>query len=63
MKNDEFMKCIYDYEKKLGDSENILKGNLLKDDEKSFLIHNQNAFLFGLISDQSVKAETAWSLP
>lgn len=24
---------------------------------------SSNAFLFGLISDQSVKAETAWSLP
>ncbi len=61
--NNEFMKCIYNYENELGDSENILKGNLLKDDEKDLIIHNPNAFLFGLISDQSVKAETAWSLP
>lgn len=41
----------------------ILKGNLLKDDEKSFIYNNPNAFVIGLISDQSVKAELAWSLP
>lgn len=41
----------------------ILKGNLLNDDEKSFIYNNPNAFVIGLISDQSVKAELAWSLP
>ena len=41
----------------------ILKGNLLKEAEKSFIYDNPNAFVIGLISDQSVKAELAWSLP
>lgn len=41
----------------------ILKGNLLNETEKQFIIDNPNAFLIGLISDQSVKAEIAWSLP
>jgi uncharacterized HhH-GPD family protein len=41
----------------------ILKGNLLGEDEKKFVVNNPNAFIIGLISDQSVKAELAWSLP
>ena len=48
---------------KIGTENNILKGNLLKKEVKDFLINNPNAFLLGLISDQSVKAEIAWSLP
>ena len=63
MNTNEFMKQIYAYEKELGNSENILKGDLLKEEEREFISENSNAFLFGLIADQSVKAETAWSLP
>ncbi len=41
----------------------ILKGNLLDEPVKEFIVGNPNAFVIGLISDQSVKAEIAWSLP
>ena len=41
----------------------IFKGNLLNNVEKEFIINNPNAFIIGLISDQSVKAEIAWGLP
>ncbi|MBN8580631.1 MAG: endonuclease III [Anaerolineae bacterium] len=37
--------------------------NLLGKDEFELIQNDSNAFLFGLISDQSVKAEIAWSLP
>ncbi|MDD3340831.1 MAG: endonuclease III [Bacilli bacterium] len=46
-----------------GIEQNILQGNLLKLEAKKLLIENPNAFLLGLIADQSVKAEIAWSLP
>ena len=36
---------------------------MLKREEKEFLLSGWNAFLIGLISDQSVKAEIAWRLP
>lgn len=36
---------------------------MLKEEEKRFILDNLNAFVIGLISDQSVKAEVAWSLP
>ena len=41
----------------------ILSDNMLKKEEKEFLLSDWNAFLIGLISDQSVKAEIAWRLP
>ena len=41
----------------------ILSDNMLKREEREFLLSNWNAFLIGLISDQSVKAEVAWRLP
>lgn len=41
----------------------ILSDNMLKKEEKDFLLSDWNAFLIGLISDQSVKAEIAWRLP
>lgn len=63
MNREKFMQDIYDYESILGTSENIIKGSLLDAKAKKFLIENANAFLIGLISDQSVKAEWAWSLP
>lgn len=63
MNNSEFMKAIYKYEETLGLSENMLHGELLLPAEKDMLNNDENAFLFGLISDQSVRAETAWSLP
>lgn len=63
MRNVHFMNAIYEYEQTLGLSENMLRGDLLPPEERLMLIENDNAFLFGLISDQSVRAETAWSLP
>ena len=51
------------YEKSLGNKENIFTGALLSENERTYIASNCNAFLIGLISDQSVKAETAWSLP
>ena len=57
------LNTLIEYEKSLGISENIFKGDLLSQDERDFLQNDPNAFLFGLIADQSVRAETAWSLP
>ena len=54
---------IFTYEKNIKEDFNIFKGNLLEPDACSFVTSNMNAFLFGLISDSSVKAEIAWSLP
>lgn len=59
----EILKSILDYLQEIEDKNSILKGNLLKEEEKQFILNNLNAFIIGLISDQSVKAETAWSLP
>ena len=42
---------------------NILSDNMLKKEERDFLLSGCNAFILGLISDQSVKAEMAWRLP
>lgn len=50
------------YRKSCAD-DNIVTGRLLGDDARNLIISDGNAFLFGLISDQSVRAETAWSLP
>jgi len=41
----------------------ILSTNMLKKEESDFLLSDWNAFVIGLISDQSVKAEMAWRLP
>ena len=41
----------------------ILSENMLKKEESELLKTNWNAFLLGLIADQSVKAEMAWRLP
>lgn len=49
--------------KKVKNDNNILGDNMLKKEERDFLISDYNAFLIGLISDQSIKAEKAWSLP
>lgn len=54
---------IFAYEKSIKDDFNIFKGDLLTPEACSFVTSNMNAFLFGLISDSSVKAEIAWSLP
>jgi len=54
---------IEGYEKVIKNDHNIFKGNLLGFCELKLLKADTNAFLFGLISDQSVKAEIAWSLP
>lgn len=54
---------IFEYEKEIQDDFNIFKGGLLTTAECEFVTNNMNAFLFGLIADSSVKAETAWSLP
>lgn len=58
-----FMDAIYEYEKILGLDANMIQGDLLGPAEKYMLNYDSNAFLFGLIADQSVRAETAWSLP
>lgn len=57
------MDALLTYEKALGTTENIFKGDLLSEAERDFLLNDPNAFLFGQIADQSVRAETAWSLP
>lgn len=57
------LKAILNYLEDIEDENSILKGNLLKDEEKQFILNDLNAFIIGLISDQSVKAEIAWSLP
>ena len=49
--------------KKVIKDNSILSDNMLKREEKEFLLSDWNAFLIGLISDQSVKAEIAWRLP
>lgn len=54
---------IFEYEEVIKDDFNIFKGNLLAPEECAFIMSDMNAFLFGLISDSSVKAEIAWSLP
>ena len=54
---------IFAYEKNIKNDFNIFKGDLLESEACSFVTSNMNAFLFGLISDSSVKAEIAWSLP
>ncbi len=57
------LRVILNYLNDVEDENSILRGNLLKDEEKQFILNNLNAFVIGLISDQSVKAEIAWSLP
>lgn len=59
----ENLKSILGYLQEIEDKNSILKGDLVKEEEKQFILNNLNAFIIGLISDQSVKAETAWSLP
>lgn len=59
----ELVKLILNYLKSVEDESSILKGNLLNEEEKKFILNDLNAFVIGLISDQSVKAEIAWSLP
>ena len=63
MRNVNIMHLLEEYETAIGTSENIFNGGLLTDAERDFVMRDSNAFLFGLIADQSVKAETAWSLP
>lgn len=62
-KESEILKSILGYLQEIEDKNSILKGDLVKEEEKQFILNNLNAFIIGLISDQSVKAETAWSLP
>ncbi len=54
---------LFTYEDQIKNDYNIFKGQLLGEQEREFISTNMNAFIFGLISDQSVKAELAWSLP
>ena len=56
-------KAILEYLKGIENENSILNGNLLSNEEKEFVKTNMNAFIIGLIADQSVKVETAWSLP
>ena len=50
------IKTILIYLNKIEDENSILKGNLLKKEEKQFIFDNLNAFVVGLVADQSVKA-------
>lgn len=59
----EIMNAIIEYEEQIQNDYDIFKSDLLGSKEKDLIISNKNAFLIGLISDQSVKAELAWSLP
>lgn len=58
---------IYDslkaYELTIDNTTDIITGDLLSPDERNYISTNGNAFLMAVISDQSVKAEVAWSLP
>ena len=54
---------IISYLSEIEKENSILQGDLLLDEEKQFIKNDPNAFIMGLISDQSVKAELAWSLP
>lgn len=56
-------KVLHEYLPLIKTENSILKGNLLPVEKKEFILRNSNAFIIGLISDQSVKAELAWSLP
>jgi|GEM_PF-3044753 len=62
MKHKDMLKRLFDYEDYIQNDYNLFKGELLGSSEKALISTNMNAFLFGLISDQSVKAELAWSL-
>ena len=61
--NKKFRSLIEDYEQKIANQHNVFKGDLLGKEERELITNNMNAFLLGLIADQSVKAELAWSLP
>ena len=63
MENKDILNALQNYGMTFGTAENIFNGGLLTDAERDFVMRDSNAFLFGLIADQSVKAETAWSLP
>lgn len=63
MGNTEILNALKAFEKTIGTTENIFNGGLLAEAERDFVMQDANAFLFGLIADQSVKAEIAWSLP
>lgn len=62
-KENEIRSILDHYLPQVEQEDSILKGNLLGKDESRFIIENPNAFIIGLIADQSVKAEIAWSLP
>ena len=62
-KESNILKAVLEYLEKIEDDSSILKGNLLKDEGKEFIYNNVNAFIIGLIADQSVNASVAWSLP
>ena len=52
---------IINYGKQVAHTGSII--NLLRDDARELILSDGNAFLLGLLADQSVKAELAWSLP
>lgn len=54
--------CIKITEDRISNS-NVLRGDILNSEEKNFILENWNAFLIGLIADQSVKVDVAWRLP
>lgn len=60
--NDLEDECIKVFLKERGKN-TLLTGDILNESAKNFLLNNWNAFLIGLIADQSVKTEIAWKLP
>ena len=61
-RENEIARKMLEYLKIVEKENSILKSNLLKKEEKDFILNNSNAFVIGLISDQSVKAEIAWGV-
>ncbi|NFH17691.1 endonuclease III [Clostridium botulinum] len=61
-KNELSEKLLAYYEESCLD-QSVLTGSLISQEAREFIVNNANAFIFGLISDQSTKAELAWSLP
>ncbi|OPD29166.1 endonuclease III, partial [Clostridium botulinum] len=61
-KNELSEKLLAYYEESCLD-QSVLIGSLISQEAREFIVNNANAFIFGLISDQSTKAELAWSLP
>lgn len=56
-------RALLKYKAQLQGEHNVLTGPLLDAPTKELLRTDCNAFLFGLLADQAIRVETAWSLP